>query len=118
MWAAKHCSILFSSAQNRLCNFCCVGLARAQLPKLAIICYLLRLMIVLHIRRHISIHVRYIFVRRLQKLYIILRNFLTVEILDNDQLLNHTHDTCILCTYSIHAYYIYVICSLVPVVLK
>ena len=24
MWAAKHCSMLFSSGQNRLCVFCCV----------------------------------------------------------------------------------------------
>ena len=24
MWAAKHCSVLFSSGQNRLCVFCCV----------------------------------------------------------------------------------------------
>ena len=26
MWAAQHCSILFSSGQNRLCVFCCVGI--------------------------------------------------------------------------------------------
>ena len=25
MWPAKHCSMLFSSGQNRLCVFCCVG---------------------------------------------------------------------------------------------
>ena len=24
MWAAQHCSILFSSGQNRLCVFCCI----------------------------------------------------------------------------------------------
>ena len=24
MWAAKHCSMQFSSGQNRLCVFCCV----------------------------------------------------------------------------------------------
>ena len=24
MWAAQHCSMLFSSGQNRLCVFCCV----------------------------------------------------------------------------------------------
>ena len=25
MWAAKHCSMLFLSGQNRLCVFCCVS---------------------------------------------------------------------------------------------
>ena len=25
MWAAQHCSRLFSTALNRLCVFCCVG---------------------------------------------------------------------------------------------
>ena len=25
MWAAQHCSMLFSSGQNRLCVFCCVA---------------------------------------------------------------------------------------------
>ena len=30
MWAAKHCSMLFSSGQNRLCVFCCVGLETCQ----------------------------------------------------------------------------------------
>ena len=30
MWAAKHCSMLFSSGQNRLCVFCCVGLATSK----------------------------------------------------------------------------------------
>ena len=37
MWAAKHCSWLFSSGQNRLFIFCCV--VREQIIKSAVLVY-------------------------------------------------------------------------------